>query len=246
MEEEVIGNDTDMNMNIIYENNVLTLCSIPESIDIDKIKEKLSNYMESRIEYYRCKNRPPFIEDEFGEYFTAMSSDGCEIGGGNCGMDVITKNNEGIDVTCIVMKQDISNEKSLIQNFTSSGTNLDTLFIEKKDEEALSLFMNEYKQKIEKVKKDKNLTDLYILAYISTNVDIYLACLQIDISKIEFVNSGGFVKGKKGNSVNIILNNFINDNIGKVTLYKSKKRLELRLKKDILQKEFIHKIYSII
>lgn len=244
MEQETVSYNI-VDENIINENNVLTLCSIPESIRVNEIKEKISNYMESRIEYYRCKNRPPFVEDEFGEYFTAISSDGREIGGGNCGMDVITKNDEGIDVTCIIMKQDISNEKSLIQNFTSSGSNLDALFIEKKDEEAVELFMNEYRKKLEKVKEDENLIDLYILAYISTNTDIYLACLQIDISKIRFVNSGGFVKGKKENSVNIILNNFINNNIGKVTLYKSKKRLELRLKKDILQEEFIHKIYSI-
>jgi hypothetical protein len=239
MELETFNND------ITSENDVLTLCSIPESININEIKEKISKYMESRIDYYRCKNRPPFIEDEFGEYFTAISSDGFEIGGGHCGMDIRTKNNEGIDVTCIIMKQDISNEKSLIQNFTSCGSNLDTLFIEKNDEEAVELFMNEYKKKLEKVKEDKNLTDLYILAYISTNTDIYLACLQINISKIEFVNSGGFVKGKKDNCVNIILNNFINSNIGKVTLYKSKKRLELRLKKNILHQEFIYKIYTI-
>jgi len=243
MERENISNNVDA----LDENNVLTLCPIPESINIDKIKENISNYMESRLEYYRCKNRPPFVEDEFGEYFTAISCDGYEIGAGNCGMDVITKNNEGIDVTCIVMKHDISNEKSLIQNFTSSGQNLDTLFIEKKDQESVTLFINEYKKKIEKIKKDKNLNDLYILAYLSTNKDIYLVCLRIDILKLEFVNSGGFVESKREKSVNIILNNFINDDIGKVTLYKSKKRVELRLKKNILKEfEFIHKIYSII
>lgn len=95
MELETVNND------ITSENDVLTLCSIPESININEIKEKISKYMESRIDYYRRKNRPPFIEDEFGEYFTAISSDGFEIGGGHCGMDVRTKNNEGIDVTWI-------------------------------------------------------------------------------------------------------------------------------------------------
>ena len=91
------------------------------------------------------------------------------------------------------------------------------------------------------------MNDLYILAYLSTNKDIYLVCLHIDILKLEFVNSGGFVESKREKSVNIILNNFINDDIGKVTLYKSKKRVELRLKKNILKEfEFIHKIYSII
>lgn len=59
------------------------------------------------------------------------------------------------------------------------------------------------------------------------------------------VNSGGFIKAKKENCVNIIVNNFIDADNGKVTLYKSKKRVELRLKKDILQKDYVHKIYSI-
>lgn len=226
-------------------NNVLTLCAIPESININIIKEKISNYMESRIEYYQYKNRPPYVEDEFSEYFTAISSNGCEIGGGNSGMDVRTEQNEGIDVTCIIMNKDVSNEKSLIQNFKSSGLNLDTLFAEKKDDEAVELFMNDYKQKLEKIKDDENLNNLYILAYISTNTDIYIACFQIDISKIQYVYSGGFVGGNKEIYVNIILNNFINNDIGKVTLYKSKKRLELRLKKNILQKEYVRKIYSI-
>ena len=227
------------------ENNVLTLCPIPESINISEIEENIRNYMEPRIAYYRDKNRSPYVEDEFSEYFTAKSSGGCEIGGGHCGMDVRTRNNEGIDAMCVVMNKDLSNEKSIIQNFASSGSNLDTLFQEKKDEEAVSLFMDDYKKKLENVREEKNLTDLYILAYISTDTDIYVACLKIDISKIINVKSGGFVKGNnKESHVNILVDNFIDTNIGKVTLYKSKKRVELRLKKAILREEYVYKIYS--
>lgn len=232
----------DININ---NNNVLTLCPIPESINIDEIKEKFTNYMDPRKEYYKDKHRAPYVEDEFSEYFTARASGGCEIGGGHCAMDVKTKNNEGIDAMCVIMNKAISNEKSLIQKFVSSGLNLDILFNEKKDEEAVALFMNDYKKKLEKVKEDKNLTDLYILAYISTDTDIYMACFKINISNISLVKSGGFVEGKKGNYVNIFVDNFINSNIGKVTLYKSKKRMELRLKKQILQYEHVYKIYSI-
>jgi hypothetical protein len=229
---------------IIKETNVLTLCPIPESINIDKITEEIENYMIPRKPFYKSTKRYPYIEDEFSEYFTATSSSGCEIGRGHCGMDVKTKNNEGVDAMCVIMNKDISNEKSIIQNFASSGSNLDTLFKEKKDDEAVELFMNDYKKKLENVKHDKNLTDMYILAYISTNVDIYLACFKIDISRIPFVSSGGFVKGQKEICVNIIVDNFIDSKIGKVTLYKSKKRVELRFKKEILQEKYVHKIYS--
>lgn len=138
------------------DNNVLTLCPIPESIDIDKIKEEISNYMEPRKKYYQYKNRSPYVEDEFSEYFTAISSGGYEIGAGHCGMDIVTKNNEGIDAMCVIMNKEVSNEKSLIQNFSSAGSNLDKLFIEKKHEEAVEIFMNYYRNKIEKSKKIKN------------------------------------------------------------------------------------------
>jgi hypothetical protein len=241
--------DPDVLINIVIpesniNNNVLTLCPIPESINIDKIKEDISNYMEHRKTFYESTKRSPYIEDEFSEYFTALASGGTEIGRGHCGMDVKTKNNEGIDVMCIIMNKDVSNEKSIIQNFASSGANLDTLFKEKKHEEAVELFMNDYKKKLENVKEEKNINDMFILAYISTNVDIYLVFLKIHISRIPFVASGGFVEGKKDKCVNILVDNFIDPNIGKVTLYKSKKRVELRLKKEILQEKYIYKIYS--
>ena len=200
--------------------------------------------MKPREEYYKHKNRSPYVEDEFSEYFTAIASDGSEIGAGHCAMDVETKNNEGIDAMCVIMNKDISNEKSIIQNFASSGSGLDILFNEKKDDEAVGLFMNDYKKKLEKVKEKRNLKDLYILAFISTKTDIYIACFKIDIEKITYVKSGGFVEGKKDNYVNIIIDNFIDSNIGKVTLYKSKRRVELRLKKEILQQEHVFKIFS--
>jgi hypothetical protein len=51
------------------------------------------------------------------------------------------------------MNKGTSNEKSLMQNFSSAGKNLDTLFTEKKDVEALSLFTEEYISKINKTIK---------------------------------------------------------------------------------------------
>jgi len=126
---------------ITYENqsnNVLNLCPIPKSIDINLIQQKVSDYILPRIEYYKIKDKSPFIEDEFSEYFTALASDGIEIGGGHCGMDVKTNINEGVDAMCVIMNKDISNEKSLIQNFKTSGLNLDNLFNKKKMKKLLN------------------------------------------------------------------------------------------------------------
>ena len=86
-------------------NTVLELCKLPDSINVSQITDLLNNYMNSRVSYYCETNRPPFIEDCFSEYFTAKSTNGELIAGGNCAMDVITKDNEGLDVACLIMKK---------------------------------------------------------------------------------------------------------------------------------------------
>ena len=67
---------------------------------------------------------------------------------------------------CVIMNNNISNEKSLIQNFTSSGSNLDVLFTEQKDDDAIKLFMCDYMKKLEKIRDSKKLSDLYICRYL--------------------------------------------------------------------------------
>jgi len=223
---------------------VLSLCKIPNSLNIDMLRNSITQYMNSRETYYRNKNRSPFIEDEFSEYYTAEATNGIEIGGGSCGMDVKTGSSEGIDTMCVIMNKSHSNEKSLIQNFSSSGDNLDNLFKEKKDDEALKLFVDEYYKKLENVKKDKNLTDLFIIAFISTDKDVYIVCFKINLHNIKHVKSGGFVNKQKDLCVNIIVSNFINSTYGNVKLYKSKKRMELRLLPSVLKSEYAIKIWS--
>jgi hypothetical protein len=215
---------------------VLELCKLPDSFDIERMKQYVHNYMESRVSYYMEKGRPPFIEDEFSEYFTAKCTNGTEIGGGNCAMDV-KFGDIGIDAMCVTMKGHTSNEKSLIQYFTD----LDSLFNDKKDIDAVNIFKQQYYNKLQNVKDKKGLSDLYILAFISTNKDIYLAYFKINLEKINDISSGGFVDNS---SVNIIVDKFINPIYGNVKLYKSKKRLELRLQKDIINSDLVVKVYS--
>jgi len=239
-------NDSEIDVNIIPEgmtSQVLELCSLPACVNLEEMRAHINTYMASRVAYYRDKKRAPFIEDEFSEYYTAKTTGGIEIGGGSCAMDVQTKNNEGIDAMCVVMKKSGSNEKSLIQNFGASGSDLDTLFKEKKDGEAVQLYVLEYSKKLQDVKKEKGLGDLYILAFVSTNEDVFLVSFKLNLENIKDVSSGGFVKNK-GDVKNIIINNFINPAYGNVKLYKSKKRMELRLLPDVLKSELVVKIFT--
>jgi hypothetical protein len=223
--------------------NVLEICKIPDSLNIEQMKKLIKGYMEPRKEYYQSDKRPCMYEDDFSEYHTALCTGGIRIGGGSCGMDVKTGMNEGIDTMCVIMNKPHSNEKSLIQNFSESGENLDHLFHEKNHITAVGLFVENYSKKLLKCKTDKSLNELYILAFISTNTEVHMICFKINLGNLKNVSSGGFV-GNKDKSVNIIVNNFINSTYGNVRLYKSKKRMELRLHRAILQHEHTVKIYN--
>ena len=159
-------------------------------------------------------------------------------------MDVKTVDNEGIDVMCVILNKNSTNEKSLIQNFSSSGSNLDNLFNKRQDTIAVELFKEQYTTKLNNVKKEKGLADLYILSFVSTNTEVYIVCLKINLENMKYVFSGGFVNKESNSCVNINVSNFINSSYGSVKLYKSKKRMELRLKPEVIEHDYSIKLYS--
>jgi hypothetical protein len=226
---------------------VLELCPIPESLNKEQLTECINKYMsEARLDFHR-KSKPkraPFIESVFAEFYVAECTNGKVIGGGSCAMDVQTQHNEGIDTTSITMHESISNEKSLMQKLKGSGKDLDQIFKDKRHNEAVNILISEYSKKMECVKKDKGLEHLYILIFISNENDMFLACFKINLENIQHVLSGGFVNDTNEECVNITVNNFIDPSYGNVKLYKSKKRVELRLLPSVLKSEHVVKIYT--
>ena len=220
---------------------VLEPCQIPLSICIKHLKESIKEYMISRKDFYKQTKRSLFIEEEFSEWWVEKASSGTQIGKGNQATDVISSNKEGIDVMCVIINKNKTNEKSLIQNFNRCGFNLDLLFNERDDKSAIQLFMNDLKKKLIDVKEKHDLTDLYILAYISSQTSIYLSCFKYNILLMDNVVSKGFSLQKQ--SINI--NGFMEEKWGCVKLYKAKKRIELRLNKPILEHPFTLLLYTI-
>lgn len=219
---------------------VLELAPMPEGIDIAKMKEMVNDYLSHRLEFYKEAKRSLFIEDEFSEWFVEKTTAGKQIGKGHIAMNVQTGANDGIDVFCIIMNKSGSNEKSLIQNFKKTGVNLDSLFKEKKFEEATSMFMKNYEEKLREVAAERNhMRNLYYLGFVSTPKNVYLVNFKINVDNIKNVSV------KSGGDVNIILNNFISSKYGKVNLYKSKKRVELRLAPAVLDTSFAVPIYEL-
>jgi hypothetical protein len=200
-------------------------------IDINKLKIMVNEYMIPRIEYYKSTETKNLeIESGFSEWWIEKTSNSKKISSGNCPFDVLTLNKNAIDVMCLCINGNMSNEKSIIQNFTNSGNNLDDYFNNKNFDNAIKIFLNEYKKKIINFKNEQNVNKLYYLSFISTSKNVYLSSFIININKLKNVISGGTTKQQKS----ILIQNFINNKYGNVKLYKSKKRIELRFTKEIL------------
>jgi hypothetical protein len=222
--------------------NVLEICPIPDSVDILQLTTEVGIYMAPRKEFYTQTERDPYIEDEFSEWWTQKASSGRHIGKGSVGMDVKTSTSDGIDVMCVIMNKTISNEKSLMQKFKEEGgVNLDSLFLEKKSKEALDFYINNYYKKLTDCVKSHDLVNLYILAFITTQTSASIVCFKINIDLIKKVTSTGFTEAEKS----ILTAGFINSDHGDVRLYKSKKRMELRLKKACITHPYAVKLLDL-
>ena len=213
--------------------NVLEPCYINElDIDTQKLIECLKkDYLTpSRMEYYKSTSTQNLtLEDGFMEFITAKCINGERVGEGHCPIDVV-KDDIGIDVLCVCLNGSKTNEKSIMQNFNTCGNNLDILFNTCKYQEALYLFTKEYYKKLFNAKKTKNIRKLYYLAYISTDVNVYMSIFKINLEYILNLKYDNISLQKKS----IMFKGLIDDKFGTTTLFKSKKRLEIRLNKDIL------------
>lgn len=212
---------------------LLEPCNISEiGVDIEKLKECLINgYLTPyRMEYYQSTATKNLnLEDGFMEFITASCINGERVGEGNCPVDIV-KGEKGIDVLCVCLNRNQTNEKSIMQNFSECGNNLDNLFENGKFKEALGVYIKEYYKKLLGAKKTKNLNQLYYCAFISTDVNVYMTVFKLNLDCIVNIKYETITKQKKS----IKFKGFIDDKFGTTTLFKSKKRLEIRFYRDIL------------
>ena len=192
-----------------------------------------------KLEYLRSISTGNLkLEDGFIEYLVSKNMKAEHIGEGHYPVD-IKKDNKGIDVLCVCMNRSCSNEKSIIQNFKGAGKNLDIHFENGDYKKALDLYKDEYYFKLTDAIKEKKLEEIYYCAFISTNTSIYMSVFKLDIEKIKTIDYTNATK------TSINFNGFIDDKYGSTKLYKSKKRLELRFKKELLNNENTIKILTI-
>jgi len=206
-------------------------------IDLNNLRRFIKKDFEGlRGEMAKAERANLKIEHDISEFIISKCIDkGKRVGKGSGPIDV-ENDNIGIDVACLCLNGNTTNEKSLGQKFKGDGGNsLDSHFANEKHTLALDLYVNEMKNKFSKITKD-----IYYFILISTKKDIYLSILSINPKSLLFVKSCGFSSQRKS----IKTSGFIDNKYGNVILYKSKKRLELRLNSSVLENS--HHLFTLI
>ena len=117
-----------------------------------------------------------------------------------------------------------------IQEFINLDKN-NVKTLPQKYDDIITMTMSNYYDKVQDVKSKYSLRDLYYLGFISTTTNVYLVNFKINIEDIRNVR----IKYVTEPGTSIFLRNFIAERYGNVKLYKSKKRVELRLKPSVLE-----------
>uniref|UniRef100_A0A6C0ABW4 Uncharacterized protein n=1 Tax=viral metagenome TaxID=1070528 RepID=A0A6C0ABW4_9ZZZZ len=211
---------------------ILNLVNNQEIIDlglnIDLLKKYIKNYFEnSSIKKFIDSNEINLIIPyELSELWIKDSIKGKISGRGNGSFDVI-KDNIGIEIACMNFNATkTSNEKSIIQIFNSDD--LDKLFEQNKEMEIMNIF----KQAITK-KYNNKIEKIYYIFLLTSLKNIYLTIFKFDKTKIIDLKSNKFLKKS------LIIDGFINKEEGTTKIYKSKKRFEIRLRNNILNRSLI-------
>ena len=228
--------------NIINKKCFISPVNINElDINVNILSEKIKDYFTpSRIQFIKDTSTNNLVLDSnYMEWALKQSIINSEwIGQGNAPMDIIV-NNIGIDVLCCCINKNETNEKSLIQNFSSCGSELDILFKNGKKEIILNSFINNFKNKMNKFIDERKCDQLYYMAFISDTTSIYMYLLKINLHNLCNIICSDFTN----NNISLNISNIINNSYGHTKIYKSKKRIEIRFKKSILKSKFIVKIY---
>ena len=214
---------------------ILQPSTIPKIINIDILKKYVQEDINGNKEYFDDLNMTYRIScPKKAEWILNKAiPNGKLVGNGNTSVDIVV-DNICIDVSVLTLNNLYTNEKSIMQNF-STGNNLDSLFDNSEGDEAIKIFENKLDEKyILNAGKE-----IYYLKFICHKKNIYLTCLRLIPENIKNMKFLSFTKSHKSISVN----NFIDEDIGSVKLYKSKKRLELRLSKDIIHSNHSIKIF---
>ena len=228
-----------------------------EEVDVDELNQIFDENSKEVINYLLQRTVLAYPEFLPGQNDTALylEKKQCEqwlvqalglkpVGEGSYPIDGISDKN-GYDVSSLAISQTAAGlmktqtgEKSLGQkfadnNFGDYGDNFDSLFQTGNYEKIILAWKKILKKKWKKAITDHNLDKLYLLNLLlyKAKKKLYVVLFKINLSKINDMQKG------EPSKASIKIKNFIDDALGNLKIYKSKKRMELRLKpREIIEK----------
>ncbi|MCC0678548.1 MULTISPECIES: hypothetical protein [unclassified Clostridioides] len=185
----------------------------------------------------RLINQAPLpiqVPKEHIEQWVAQAIGAVPVGAGSYPVDLIKENEFGADIKMLSCKinasgqlsDTTSGETSLAQKFTSAGVNLDIAFANKEYDKIVQDWSNILELKLSRVKVEQNINKIYYIFILRAASKFYLCATKVDLDLINTMSADK----DNSTSTSVFVNNLIDDNFGNAKIYKSKKRLELRLK----------------
>ncbi len=193
-------------------------------------------------------NLPIQIPKEHLEQWFVQSLQVEAVGAGSYPIDILKTNEWGADVkmlSCKVDKNDNltngdSGETSLAQKFVGTGISLDDMFKHEQYQEIIDGWIPIWKNKLGKVKSDKNIENVYFFFFLrGSKKESYICAFEVDIDNI---NTDKITQRDENSEIkqSVFLKGVIDAKYGNSKIYKAKKRLELRLKpKNLLDDGFL-------
>jgi hypothetical protein len=179
------------------------------------------------------------------------------VGAGSSPIDILEPKKWGADIKMLSCKLDDkgklngadSGETSLAQKFTGTGASLDKMFENKQFQLIINGWIDLWKTKLANAKKENSIDEIYYFFFLrGTKQESYLCAFEVDVDNI---NTTKITQRDKDNEIkkttskikkttSIFLDGVIDSKYGNSKIYKSKKRLELRLKpKQLLEDGFL-------
>lgn len=175
---------------------------------------------------------PIQVPKEHIEQWVVQAIGASPVGAGSYGVDVVQPGEFGADVKMLSCKIDAlggvsdcdSGETSLAQNFKDTGISLDDMFANELYQEIVDGWKEILVNKLNRVRREQSVETIYYIFILRATTSFHLCGMKVNIDNIEYM------KPSKTTSSSIFIDDFIEDEYGKVKIYKAKKRLELRLR----------------
>lgn len=210
--------------------NPLNKNELDELFD-DKSKEILNYFINKAIFFHPevLPNQDPIplqVTKEYLEQWLVQALGAKPIGSGSYPVDIIHEDGWASDIKMLSWNKSkkLSGETSLSQNFKGVGAGLDQMFKNEEFDEILDGWQRILNNKYEKVFDDyPNITNIYYFIILRESYNFHLVGLKLNFNDLFLSSPGKYTK------TNLTINNFIDNDLGNVRIYKSKKRIELRL-----------------